>query len=78
MQSALAGVYMTQYQNQLQQQNTAQAQKFQMGMAQFQNALQQSNAQFQTIGDKVYKVQNGQMTDTGIKAEAGTTYQQIG
>ena len=40
--------------------------KNQLQSYQFQNQLSQSNAQFQTIGNKVYKIQNGQMTETDI------------
>ena len=66
MQSALAWVATEQYKNKLALEN-----------AMFQNTLQQGNAQFQTIWDKVYKVQNWQMTDTWIKAEPNTTYQAV-
>ena len=31
-------------------------------------AQQQNTPSFQTIGDKVYKQQNGELTDTGISA----------
>ena len=46
-----------------------------LALAKAQNQILQGNASFQTIGDKVYKVQNGQMTDTGIKAEKDAQYQ---
>ena len=67
MQWAIADIYKTQYSSELQKEN-----------ARYQNTLNQSNASFQTIGDKVYKVQNGQMVDTGIKAERDASYQVVG
>ena len=62
----------------MQRQNTLQQQQNERRNMYLQESLAQSRASFQTIGDKVYKVQNGQMTDTGIKAEKDAQYQSYG
>lgn len=62
---------------QAQIENTKLSAKLSKENALYQNELTQWNAQFQTIWDKVYKVQNGVMTDTGIKSEPNTTYQAV-
>lgn len=59
----------------MQKENTLQQQQNARENLLLQESLAQSRASFQTIGDKVYKVQNGQMTDTGIKAERDAQYQ---
>jgi len=75
-----ANMKLYQEQVQAQQQKAQQDQQFAQSIAlkQMDYAQQQNTPSFQTIGDKVYKVQNGQITDTGIQAEKWATFQVLG
>jgi len=77
-QQALAGAAWQVFSNEMQKENTLQQQQNARENMLLQESLAQSRASFQTIGDKVYKVQNWQMVDTGIKAERDAQYQAYG